>query len=68
MSKLTGSDRKALPISAFGLPKKKKYPMPDKSHAADAKGRVTQQLKKGNVSSSEAAQVRSKANKILSEN
>jgi hypothetical protein len=39
--------------------------MPDKSHAANAKARATQQVKKGNLSSSAAAKIRAKANRIL---
>lgn len=32
------STRKSLPASKMGEPKKDKYPMPDKKHAAIAKG------------------------------
>ena len=39
MAKLTTKEREALPKSDFGLPGKKAYPMPDKSHAANAKAR-----------------------------
>jgi hypothetical protein len=39
--------------------------MPDKSHAANAKARATQQVKAGNLSPSSAAQIRAKANRIL---
>lgn len=65
MSKLTTKQRKKLPKSAFGEPGKKKYPMPDKSHARNALARVSQQVKKGNISSSDAEKVRAKANKVL---
>lgn len=65
MAKLTSSRRNSLSKSTFGLPEKRKYPMPDKSHAANAKARATQQVKKGNLSSSEAAKIRKKANRIL---
>ena len=67
MSVLTTKARKHLKPSTFGLPGKKAYPMPDKGHAANAKGRVTQQLVKGNVTPAEAAEVRHKANVILGE-
>ncbi len=36
MAKLTAKRRKSLPKSAFALPSKKKYPIPDKAHARAA--------------------------------
>jgi hypothetical protein len=39
--------------------------MPDKSHAANAKARATQQFQKGNLSGSSRAQINAKANAIL---
>jgi len=39
--------------------------MPDKSHAANAKARATQMVKAGKLSSSSAAKIRAKANRIL---
>jgi len=65
MAKLTAAARKRIPGSEFGLPGSRKYPMPDKSHAANAKARATQQVEKGNLSSSAAAKIRAKANRIL---
>ncbi len=65
MAKLTSKGRAALPKSTFGLPGQKKYPMPDKSHAANAKARATQQVNAGNLSSSAKAKIDSKANRIL---
>ncbi len=65
MAKLSSKDRSALPKSEFGEPGKRAYPMPDKSHAANAKARATQQVKAGNLSSAQAAKIRAKANKIL---
>lgn len=35
-SKLSSNDRKELPDSVFGLPEKRKYPMPDKKHVLSA--------------------------------
>lgn len=35
-SRLSSSDRKDLPDSVFGLPEKRKYPMPDKKHVLSA--------------------------------
>jgi hypothetical protein len=66
MAKLNAARRNSLPASSFGEPGKRKYPMPDKSHAAaDAKARATQQVRKGRLSPSEAATIRAKANRIL---
>jgi hypothetical protein len=65
MAKLTSKSRNSLPKSDFGLPGEKKYPMPDKSHAANAKARATQMVKQGKLSSSAKAQIDAKANKIL---
>lgn len=65
MSKLKAAQRNKLAKSEFGLPGARKYPMPDKSHAANAKARATQQAKKGNLSAAAAAKIRAKANKIL---
>jgi hypothetical protein len=63
--KLKSSTRNALPAAKFGMPKQRKYPMPDASHAANAKARATQQVSKGRLSPSSAAKIRAKANRIL---
>lgn len=65
MAKLSSKQRKALPKSDFGLPGEKKYPMPDKAHAANAKARATQQVKKGNLSPSSKSKIDAKANRVL---
>jgi len=65
MSKLTSKGRSHLKSSTFGLPGERKYPMPDKSHAANAKARATQQVKAGNLSPSSAAKIRAKADRVL---
>jgi len=65
MAKLTAKRRKRLPKSSFGLPGKRKYPMPDRSHAANAKARATQQYRKGRISKSTKNRIHAKANRIL---
>lgn len=65
MAVLSTRSRKSLPSSEFGLPSKRKYPMPDKSHAANAKARATQMSNKGKLSSSDKKKVFAKANRIL---
>ncbi len=42
MAKLTTKERNALPNSAFALPKERKYPIHDLSHARNALARVAQ--------------------------
>lgn len=68
MAKLKSAARNKLPKSDFGLPAERKYPMPDKSHAANAKARATQMVDKGNLSESSANKIRAKANKVLGKN
>lgn len=65
MAKLTSKERGKLKSSTFGLPGEKKYPMPDKSHAANAKARATQMEKKGKLSESSKEKINAKANRIL---
>jgi hypothetical protein len=65
MATLTAKQRKALPATKFGMPESKGYPMPDKSHAANAKARATQMVKKGKLAPGTAAQIKAKANKVL---
>lgn len=67
MAKLKAETRNNLPASKFGELETRKYPMPDKSHAANAKGRATQMVEKGKLSDSAAARIRAKANRILGE-
>ncbi len=62
---LTTKKRKALPASTFGLPGERKYPMPDRSHAANAKARATQQVNRGNLSPASKAKIDAKADRIL---
>ncbi|MBV8208213.1 MAG: hypothetical protein JO041_15615 [Acidobacteria bacterium] len=67
MATLKAARRSALPKREFGLPDERKYPMPDRSHAANAKARATQMVKSGKLSAASAARIRAKANRILGE-
>ncbi len=67
MGVLKTATRNKLPASKFGEPGARKYPMPDKAHAVNAKARATQMADKGKLSSSAAARIRAKANRILGE-
>lgn len=62
--KLSNRSRSNLPASKFAGPGRS-YPVNDRSHAANAKARATQQVKAGNLSPSAAAKIRSRANKVL---
>ena len=65
MPKLTTKSRKALPAAKFAEPAKRAYPIENKSHAANAKARASQQEKKGNISKSTEEKIDAKANKVL---
>lgn len=65
MAKLSSKQRAKLPKSDFGMPGERKYPMPDKNHAANAKARAQQQYDKGNISQSTLSKIDAKANKKL---
>ena len=64
MTDLTAKKRNSLPASSFGMPGERKYPMPDKSHAANAKARAKQALDAGRISKGTFARIVSKANKV----
>ena len=65
MAKLTTKGRKSLSTKTFGLPGERKYPMPDKSHAANAKARAKQMVNKGKLSPAAEQRIDAKANKLL---
>lgn len=65
MAKLTAAKRKKIPKSEFGMPGEKKYPMPDKSHARNAKARASEMERKGKISKSTESKIDAKANKVL---
>lgn len=65
MATLSSKTRNKLPKSSFGMPGERKYPMPDKSHARNAKARASQQYNKGNISSSTKAHIDAMANRKL---
>jgi hypothetical protein len=65
MAKLSARRRKSLKKSQFGLPGSRKYPMPDRAHAANAKARARQQFNKGKLSLSSLNKINAKANRVL---
>ena len=67
MAELTTRRRKSLPKSDYGLPEQRKYPMPDKSHARNAKARASQQEEKGTITERQKEKIDRKADRILDE-
>ena len=65
MAKLDSKERNGLKSSTFGLPGSRKYPMPDASHAKNAKSRASEMFNKGRLSGSQKAQIDRKANAKL---
>ncbi|MFL5725076.1 MAG: hypothetical protein ACJ765_01710 [Chloroflexota bacterium] len=65
MPELSEKKRDSLSESKFGLPEERKYPMPDKSHARNAKARAAQQVKKGHLTKTEQKKIDRKADRIL---
>lgn len=66
MGKLTSKGRADLPKSDFAGPNRS-YPIPDKSHAANAKARATQAVEAGRMSRATEAKIDAKANAKLGE-
>jgi hypothetical protein len=64
MGLLSTKARKALPKSEFAGPGRS-YPIPDRSHAANAKARATQMEDRGVLSAGQASAIKAKANKVL---
>ena len=65
MAKLTTSKKKAEPKSDFGLPEEHKYPMPDETHARDAKARASQMEHAGKLSAADKKKIDAKADRVL---
>lgn len=65
MAKLNAAKRKKIPKNEFGLPGERKYPMPDKNHARNAKSRASEMEHKGKLSESAKEKIDAKANRVL---
>jgi hypothetical protein len=64
MAELSSKTRNALPDRVFGLPGRR-FPLNNRSHAANAKARASEGVKKGWITSSQKATIDRKANKVL---
>lgn len=65
MAKLTAAKRNKIPKKEFGMPGERKYPMPDKSHARNAKARASEMEHKGKISKSTENKIDAKADRVL---
>ena len=65
MAKLTASKRNAESNQDFGLSKQRKYPMPDASHARNAKARASQMEHQGKLSAADKKKIDAKADRVL---
>lgn len=64
MTKLTSKARAKLKKGAFAGPDRS-YPVPDASHAANAKARATQAVNAGRMSKGTESRIDAKANSVL---
>ena len=64
MAKLSTKARKALPKGDFAGPDRS-YPVPDRSHAANAKARASQAANAGRISKAVEERIDAKANRVL---
>lgn len=64
MARLTAKRRRRLRRSQFAGPGRS-YPVHDRSHAANAKARATQQYRKGRISKSQRDRIHARANRVL---
>jgi hypothetical protein len=62
---MKAAQRRKLRKSQFGLPGKRKYPMPDKAHAVNAKARAKQQRKRGKLSKTAYDKIVRKADRVI---
>jgi len=65
MAELTEKKRDSLRSSQYGLPEERKYPMPDKSHARNAKARASQAQNAGRITAAEEKKIDRKADQVL---
>ncbi len=65
MAELSEKKRDSMPKSQYGLPEERKYPMPDKSHARNAKARASQQEHKGTITERQKEKIDRKADRVL---
>jgi hypothetical protein len=62
---MTAARRRKLPAKKFGLPEKGKYPVDTPARARNAKARVAQALRDGEITPADAKKVIAKADAVL---
>jgi hypothetical protein len=62
---LSTKSRNKLPASKFALPAERKYPVENKSHAANAKARASQAANAGRISKEVERRIDAKADRVL---
>jgi hypothetical protein len=65
MAKLTTAKKNTEPEKEFGLPEQRKYPMPDATHARNAKARASQMERQGKLSAADKKKINAHADKVL---
>ena len=65
MARLTAAKKNAESKKEFGLPEKRKYPMPDKRHARNAKARASQMEHQCKLSATDKKKIDAKADRVL---
>jgi hypothetical protein len=65
LAKLTAAKKNSEPSREFGLPEQRKYPMPDASHARNAKARASQMEHQGKLSTADKKKIDARADKVL---
>jgi hypothetical protein len=65
MATLTTARRNRLPAREFAEPEIRKYPIPDRAHAKNAKARAAQAVKAGRMSRAEQQRINAKADLML---
>jgi hypothetical protein len=64
MAKRTAAKKNAESKKEFGLPAERKYPMPDASHARNAKARASQMEHQGKLSAADKKKIDTKADHV----
>jgi hypothetical protein len=65
MAVLKARSRNALADRVFGLPKERKYPMPDKTHSRVAKSYASKEYNAGKLSLAKKKMIDRKADRML---
>lgn len=65
MAELSTKSRNSLSRAMFGLPAERKYPMPDKAHARNAKARASEEFRAGRLTRAEFHRINTMADRVL---